>query len=265
MPRDIPVGNGKLLVTFDHQYQIRDVYFPHVGQENHAGAGPCRFGVYADLPGKGKSQLFWSSDPGWHIRQRYLRDTLTTSVSLDHRDLRLALYCNDVVDFHRNVYVRKIKIKNLVNHDRLVRLIHHQDFNMFGTKIGDTAYFDPDLRAMVHYRGKRYIMMTFYSSGEQRIDEYATGTSGFHGAEGTWRDAEDGHLQGNSIAQGAVDSTISHHLTVGAESEKTLYMVVVAGHSRQELLEMHKWLLKMGPQGVLDRTSSYWRLWVGGT
>src|SRR5689334_3880643 len=265
MPRDIPVGNGRLLVTFDHQYQLRDLYFPHVGQENHAGAGPCRFGVYADLPGKGKSQLFWTSDPGWHIRQRYLRDTLTTSVSLDHRDLRLAMYCNDVVDFHRNIFVRKIKIKNLVGHDRLVRVIHHQDFNMWGTKIGDTAYYDPDLRAIVHYRGKRYIMMTFYSSGEQRIDEYATGTSGFHGAEGTWRDAEDGHLQGNPIAQGAVDSTILHNAHVDADGEQTIYMVMIAAESREELIELHKWLVKHGPQGVIDRTTSYWRLWAGGT
>ncbi len=69
MPRDIPVGNGKLLVTFDHQYQIRDVYFPHVGQENHAGAGPCRFGVHADVPGKHKSQLYWTSDRAWTIRR----------------------------------------------------------------------------------------------------------------------------------------------------------------------------------------------------
>src|SRR3954447_25021026 len=265
MPRDIPVGNGQLLVTFDHQYQIRDVYFPHVGQENHAGAGPCRFGVYSDLPGRNKSQLFWTSDPGWSIRQRYLRDTLTTSVSLDHRDLRLSLYCNDVVDFHRPIFVRKVKVKNLAAHDRLVRIMHHQDFNMFGTKIGDTAYFDPDLRAMVHYRGKRYVMMTFYSSGEQRIDEYATGTSGFHGAEGTWRDAEDGHLQGNPIAQGAVDSTIAHHLHIGGDGEKTIYMVMIAGQSRDELIELHKWLVKHGPQGVIDRTTSYWRLWAGGT
>jgi len=42
-------------------------------------------------------------------------------------------------------------------------------------------------------------------------------------------------------------------------------MVIVAGHDRNDLLELHKWLLKMGPQGVLDRTSAYWRLWVGGT
>src|ERR1019366_4949214 len=214
MPRDIPVGNGRLLVTFDNKYQIRDVYFPRVGQENHAGAGPCRFGVYTDVPGAHRNQLFWTTSEGWNIHQRYLRDTLTTSVSLEHQQLQLVMYCNDTVDFHRNILVRKIKIKNLADHERVVRIFHHQDFNMFGTKIGDTAYYDPELRSVVHYRAKLYLMVTFYSSGEQRIDEYATGTSGFHGAEGTWRDAEDCHLQGNAIAQGAVDSTILHHVNV---------------------------------------------------
>lgn len=267
MPRDIPVGNGRLLITYDQLYQIRDIYFPHVGQENHAGAGPCRFGVYSDVPGvrPSHSRLYWTSDEGWVIRQRYLRDTLTTSVSLDHHDLKLSLYCNDVVDFHRNIFVRKIKVKNLASHDRLVRIMHHQDFNMFGTKVGDTAYYDPELRAMVHYRGKRYLMVTFFGSGEQRLQEYATGTSGFHGAEGTWRDAEDGHLQGNPIAQGAVDSTVAHHVNLPADGERTLYMVIVAGQSRKELLDLHKWLMKISPQGVIDRTTSYWRLWVGGT
>ena len=60
MPRDIPVGNGRLLVTFDSRYQIRDVFYPHVGQENHAGAGPCRFGVHCDNPVKGKPQVAWT-------------------------------------------------------------------------------------------------------------------------------------------------------------------------------------------------------------
>src|SRR4051812_15421455 len=265
MPRDIPVGNGRLLVTFDHQYQIRDVYFPHVGQENHAGAGPCRFGIHTDVPGTRHSHLSWTSDQSWTIRQRYLRETLTTSVALDNRDLKLAMYCNDAVDFHRNILVRKIKLKNLCDAERTFRVMHHQDFNMFGTKIGDTAYFDPELRSIVHYRAKRYLMMTFFSSGEQRIDEFATGTSGFHGAEGTWRDAEDGHLQGNAIAQGAVDSTISLHAQVAADGEKTVYMVMIAGESREELIELHRWIMKMGPQGVIDRTTAYWRLWVGGT
>ena len=265
MPRDIPVGNGRLLVTFDSRYQVRDVYFPRVGQENHAGAGPCRFGVYTDVPGQNRNQLYWTSNDGWNIHQRYLRDTLTTSVSLENQALQLVLYCNDTVDFHRNILVRKIKIKNLANHERVVRVFHHQDFNMFGTKIGDTAYYDPELRSMVHYRGKRYLMMTFFGNGEQRVEEYACGTSGFHGAEGTWRDAEDGHLQGNAIAQGAVDSTMSHHANVSPLGERTVYMVMIAGESRDELLELHKWITKMSPQGVIDRTTAYWRLWVAGT
>ena len=40
MPRDIPVGNGELLVTFDEFYRIRDIYYPRVGMPNHTeGAG----------------------------------------------------------------------------------------------------------------------------------------------------------------------------------------------------------------------------------
>jgi oligosaccharide amylase len=267
MPRDIPVGNGRLLITFDHRYQIRDLYFPHVGQENHAGAGPCRFGVYADMPGSHdrRRRIAWTSDPGWSIRQRYLRDTLTTSVALDHRELKLALYCSDVVDFHRNIYVRKVKLKNGDASDRVVKLVHHQDFNMWGTKVGDTAYFDPELRSIVHYRGKRYILVTFFSMGEQRVDEFATGTSGFAGAEGTWRDAEDGHLQGNPIAQGAVDSTVLLDVELSGHGERTVYLAMITGESRDELVELHRWLMKMGPQAVIDRTTSYWKLWVGGT
>lgn len=266
MPRDIPVGNGRFLVTFDSRYQIRDIYFPHVGQENHAGAGPCRFGIFSDVPGKSKSQLAWTSDTAWTIRQRYLRDTLTTSVAMDHRELKLAAYCNDVVDFHRNIMVRKIKLKNLCPHARVARVFHHQDFNMFGTKIGDTAYYDPELKSIVHYRGTRYLMVTFFDENGQRSDEYATGTSGFHGAEGTWRDAEDGVLGMNAIAQGAVDSTIAVHAELPPDGEAIVYMVMIAGKSRQELLDLHKWITqKNSPQAVIDRTTAYWRLWAGGT
>src|SRR5205807_8385523 len=48
MPRDIPIGNGSLLVTFDLAYNLRDVYFPRVGQENHTAGHACRFGVWVD-------------------------------------------------------------------------------------------------------------------------------------------------------------------------------------------------------------------------
>jgi glucoamylase len=43
MPRDIPIANGRLLITFDSKYQIRDFYFPHPGRENQSVGGPFRF------------------------------------------------------------------------------------------------------------------------------------------------------------------------------------------------------------------------------
>ena len=48
MPRDIPIGNGSLLITFDKDYCIRDIYFPNIGMENHTEGHPFRFGVWVD-------------------------------------------------------------------------------------------------------------------------------------------------------------------------------------------------------------------------
>ena len=48
MPRDIPVGNERLLVCFDQGYCLRDLYFPHVGQENHIGGNYFRLGVWVE-------------------------------------------------------------------------------------------------------------------------------------------------------------------------------------------------------------------------
>jgi hypothetical protein len=48
MPRDLPIGNGSLLITFDAQYCLRDLYFPNVGHENNTLGHPCRVGIWID-------------------------------------------------------------------------------------------------------------------------------------------------------------------------------------------------------------------------
>ena len=35
MPRDLPIGNGNLLISFDCDYYLRELFFPHVGEESH--------------------------------------------------------------------------------------------------------------------------------------------------------------------------------------------------------------------------------------
>jgi len=257
-----------MLVAFDRHYQIRDLYYPHVGQENHAGGGPCRFGVWGELPEKKRkdgerrrSRVCWTDD-GWDIKLGYQPDTLATDVRLKHEALGVELRCQDVVDFHRPLMVRRIEVANLTDEPREVRLFSHHDFHMYGTKVGDTAYYDPQLRSLIHYRKARYLMTCFYADGDQRIDEYATGTSGFHGAEGTWRDAEDGSLGDNPIAQGSVDSTMMSRVALSAGGSQIVYLVIGAGYKYDDLDEIHRFLHTTGPQGVIDRTVAYWRLWL---
>ena len=270
MPRDLPLGNGQMLVCFDQHYRIRDLYYPHIGQEEHCGDGGTRLGVFADLPeaGNGSSQherrrrrLYWT-DQDWQIDLDYEPNTLVTRVKLAHDPLKLALHCQDVLDFHRPILVKRIEVENLGQKPRDIRLVHHHDFHIFGTKVGDTVYYDPQLRSLVHYRTDRYLMATWCVDGEQWIDEYACGTAGFGHAEGTWRDAEDGTLSGNSIAQGSVDSTMLVRLQVAPDSRRVVYLVIGAGRNYKDLEGLQQFLHREGPQGVIERTRAYWRLWL---
>ncbi|HEY6332091.1 MAG TPA: glycoside hydrolase family 15 protein, partial [Blastocatellia bacterium] len=94
MPRDIPVGNGALLITFDRYYQMRDFYFPHPGRENQSSGRPFRFGVWAD------GQFSWVASDDWSRNLTYQDDTLVTEVRLRCDRLGLELTVNDSVDFY---------------------------------------------------------------------------------------------------------------------------------------------------------------------
>ena len=130
MPRDIPLGNGKLLVTFDRYYQIRDIYFPHVGKENQTVGHPSRFGVWVD------GQLSWLG-PDWQISLKYQEGTMVSQVEAYHPGLQVRLVCSDAVDFYESVYVRKIIVRNLADRERDIRLFLHQDFHLYESDVGD--------------------------------------------------------------------------------------------------------------------------------
>ena len=72
MPRALVIGNGSVLATFDERLQLKDLYFPHVGMEDHTAYGDVhRTGVW--VKGRG---FAWFSDPSWVIDVRYKQETL---------------------------------------------------------------------------------------------------------------------------------------------------------------------------------------------
>jgi glucoamylase len=254
MPRDIPIGNGTLLVTFDELYRIRDIYFPFVGKENHSEGHPFRFGVWAD------GQFSWISDGGWERTLRYQPETLVTDVNLRNEALALEIIAHDAVDHQENVLLRRIEVRNLAASARTVRLFFHHDFYISETEVGDTAYFDPDTLSIIHYKGQRYFLIS--TDGVEGVESFATGRKAFRGAEGTWRDAEDGLLSQSAITEGSVDSTIGRTLELPPHGSTTMHYWIAAGTSYREVARLNELVRTRTPQGMLERTRNYWRAWV---
>jgi GH15 family glucan-1,4-alpha-glucosidase len=255
MPRDIPVGNGTLLITFDQDYCLRDIYYPFVGKENHTEGHKFRLGIWVD------GEFDWVKRD-WGLRLDYAYEMLMTQVTASNEHLGVNLHCHDMVDYRENIYIKKIILKNLVNREREFRLFFHHDFHILESRNGDTAYYDPDEKAIIHYKGTRYFLMSGIRNGNQKIDEFAMGIKEFHGLEGTWKDAEDGRLEGSPIAQGSVDSTLSFSINVKPGGEETVYYWMAAGKDYTEVSRLNKMIVGHGAEYYIRRTGNYWNAWL---
>ncbi|HYK04959.1 MAG TPA: glycoside hydrolase family 15 protein [Thermoanaerobaculia bacterium] len=251
MPRDLPIGNGSLLVAFDAQYRIADFYFPRVGMENHA-AGKSRFGVFCD------GELHPVDEAPWQRTLEYLRDTLVTDVQLQNDAIGLRLRCYDAVDPDSCVFVRRIVVRNLRDEARDVKLFLHHELAMYGTTIGDTVMFDPLSRGIVQYKSRRYVLINC----DGGVSEYACGRSQAAGWDGTWIDAQDGALSMQAIAQGGVDSTFSIPLHLEANGSATTFYWICAGRTDAEVRKLDAQVREEGVARLLARTGSHWYTWV---
>lgn len=271
MPRDLAIGNGRLLVTFDATYTMRDFYYPHVGQENHTIGHACRTGVWVG------GRFAWFLDPQWVRRLGYRPDSLVTDVTMEHPELKLRVHATDAVHPAQTILVRWLTITNLASHLREVRLFFHQDLDISQSEIGDTAAYEAVNRSMGHYKGRRYFVINGRTGDGQGIFQYATGFKDSTNGKGTWRDAEDGWLQMNPIAQGAVDSTVSFrqnvpggetrrfYFSIGAEKDywdvRALNLQMLGGYRALSLADAGCENLQV--EAMIQETDDYWRAWIG--
>lgn len=262
MPRDIPVGNGDLLITFDHLYRVRDLYHPMVGRYNHTGGHVQRFGVWAD------GEFAWIEDESWQRDLRYKPDTLVTDVRLTSERMGLELTCNDAVDSQDPVYMRKVMVKDLSGRARDVRLFFHVDLSIRETPVGDTANYDPETAGVVLYKDDAYFLVNGCDAHphphppKSRIDHWSIGTKRLGRAEGTWRDAEDGQLDRNAISQGSVDTTVGFNLHVPPGGSAGVNFWIACGDSYDSVRKLNRSVWERGPDRLLARTEAYWRLWA---
>jgi glucoamylase len=183
-------------------------------------------------------------------------------VTAEHSELPMRLHVNEVVDHEENVLVRRVQVQNLSEGLLRVRLFFHADISAYGTEIGDTVFYDPKNAALVHYKGSRYFMMGCATEAALGVTHFATGHKRRGVLEGTWRDAEDGALSGNPIAQGAVDSVVGVHLDLMPGGPSSADYWVAAGRTYQEAERLHRLVTELGVDRLIRRNVDYWRHWI---
>jgi GH15 family glucan-1,4-alpha-glucosidase len=197
MPRPVVHGNGHLLVMQDDRGNLRDLCWP-MGIWNHLSGRKIRTGFWVN------GRFAWLDDPIWSVSQTSYGQVWRSEV------LHIEVQVTEGLVGH-NAWQRRMEVTNLASPHE-VRVFVSQAPNLMESDIGDCAFLHADLGGIVHFKG--HVAMAF--TLDPKPDQFACGIIDFAGMEGTWRDAEDGHLGGNSIAQGSVDSTMGTSLSTGS-------------------------------------------------
>ncbi len=282
MPRSLVLGNGSLLCTFDANMEMRDLYFPFVGMEDHTTYGNVhRMGFFVEHKG-----FSWVSDGTWQITPGYKLDTLVGQSTLRNDRLGLSIVLEDCVHPVHNVLLRRMRISATDGEEKVVKCFFHHNVHIYGDNQKDTAFYEPYTNAVIHFRERRYFLIggvtnramecrmpvnagsaesvlhskrNLLSSG---LSSYSIGKANYRGLEGTWRDAEDGELSRNPIEQGSVDSTVAIHCRVSPAEPTDVTLMVCVGRSLDEVINLEQIVLEETPDRLFRNCANYWKSWV---
>lgn len=256
MARSIVLSNGELCVALDAHGAVRDLYYPHVGQENHLrGHYMHRLGVFVD------GRLSWLSDGEWQIDITTEEEALASVIVARHVDLGVDLRITDTIAADKPVFIRRVTVENRFEATREIKLYFGQQFEIQKMHGSDTAYYDPRTKSIIHYKGKRVFLIGAELDGVP-FNDFATGRAHFHDREGSHRDAEDGVLSKNPIEHGPADSVIGLYAMYAHGETRQCEYWIAAAQSIAGAQELSAHIKSRHPERMFATAQSEWRTWV---
>jgi GH15 family glucan-1,4-alpha-glucosidase len=258
MGRPVVLSNGQVFVGIDESGLVHDFYYPYVGLENLTNArnSQHKIGVWVD------GQFRWVGDGSWQIDVNFESEALISDITMHCPDLKVTIYCNDFVDPEYNALIRRITITNDSDQERDIRLFMHQVFQISRFGRADTALFVPDDDYILDYKGRCCLLIAGRFAGDGSFDQFAVGNYAIEGKAGTYKDAEDGELTGNTVEHGGVDSVLRFKKTVaGGGSFKVDYWIVAAD-SQSDAQVVHTYIKYYSIEDRLQKAREHWRKWL---
>jgi GH15 family glucan-1,4-alpha-glucosidase len=257
MAKSLSLGNNQMLILLDQFGQLFDFYYPYVGLENQSGNDyHHKFGLMID------GKFSWFDSSKWAISIDYMKDTMVSQIEAINPTDQIKIIFNDCIYNEKNIFVRAIRVENLADSNRKVKLFFNQQYEIYESNKGDTAIYDHEQNVIIHYKGRRVFVHNALVDGRQ-FDDYSVGLLGLAGREGTFKDAEDdGKLSKNSVEHGTVDSVIGISFDLEPLSHNEVYYWLAAAKTIDEGLELNKFVLEKTPGYLLETTKNYWKAWL---
>ena len=156
-----------------------------------------------------------------------------------------------------------MNVLNLTDRTRHVRIFFHYDFLFWEVGRGDTIQYHPVHKDVVAYKDDCYFLMNAALQDTVGIWAWTTGIKNEREEGGSWFDAEDGLLEGNSASFGSVDGVIAiEQPSLGAGQLMVAYTWLAAGRNLADVRFLDYLVRKERPRYFVNRTINYWQAWV---
>jgi len=258
MGRSVVLSNNRLFVGLDESGLVHDFYYPYVGLDNldNARNSQHRIGVWVN------NAFSWVNDGSWEIVCDFEPRALVSNISMRSTSLGIRLELVDFVDCEFNAFIRIVKVINESNENKDVRLFMHQVFEISRSGRADTALYVPDDHYLLDYKGRCCLLIAGKFTDGTDYDQYAVGSCGLEGKDGTYKDAEDGELSNNPVEHGGVDSVLRFKKNLDPGRSYSVDYWVVAADSQYDAQVVHTHLKHYSVNERLIQTRHYWHKWL---
>ncbi len=243
-------GNGRILLAVDEGGNWAYLYYPYAGQFQHLKQNSL--GLYDVQAGR----FAWLGGQGFQVHQAHEEGS---NVGLtEHEGWGLKVAVEDMIHPDMDVLIRSIAVENRGQEARSLRLFSYHCLNIAESMYQDTCYWDEPAGGVVHYKRNFYFMFR----GLPRLTGFSCGEHTLKGLQGSYVDAEDGHLEGSPVSHGAADSVVQWDLSVGPGQTGRVALLLLIARSRRELKELDRAWRDQSVEARVLETKAFWRSWV---
>ncbi len=173
-----------------------------------------------------------------------------------YRGLGAELSIREHVHPNHDLLIRVLRLS--AEAGRKFRLFAYHSFKIEESMYQETAYVDPEMHSVVHYKRNYY----FEIFSEPAFDIAVCGEHTLKGLKGTYVDAEDGMLDGRAISHGAADSALQWELTARGREPVLVRLFLALGRAPEATRRLRQYIRSGDPTRFEREAQAFWGTWL---